>query len=281
MSILWHYTTQTAVVNILRHKQLFASNVQYMNDHMELRYAMELVPMALASIPDFAPFTENPEAGTRNAIAQRLLTHSAFSEGTYALSLSDRKDDLSQWRAYSGDATGYALGFDKERLMETIPSSGWPVTLGKCIYEEEEQLRLLRGAMSSLLGTSAWERYLRAGNKLVPGFAYAFQGYFMEVAPWIKHPAFEREQEWRLVSLPELGSMREPAQFGIRDGRSFLVPYMALQLKELESCGLTEVMIGPNANPVTARMATQLLLRDCDIPTSVDVTSSKVPYRRL
>lgn len=275
--ILWHYTTQAALVGILDSKAFYASDVRFMNDHMELKYAIGLLPEVLDSIPEFAGFMTNSDGGVRAiAMLRQWLDEPEFNRGTYAVSVSEERDSLSQWRAYSGDATGYALGFDKARLTARMQNAAWPVALAQCEYGREQQLARLRNAMLDLLSAGHWQRYLDRGQKIGPGFPSNFQRCFMKAAPWLKDPAFSSEKEWRIASVSS--HFGQQTTFGVREGREFLVPYLYLPLTDL---GLCEVLVGPNSHPDNAQTAAQLLLAHHGVSSHVKVTRSAIPYRRV
>src|SRR4051794_15747059 len=70
----------------------------------------------------------------------RDIAHKLERTPTYVFSLSTEWDSLSQWRAYGGAGTGYAIGLRRETLQLRGAPSGW---LTPCVYEDTLQRELL------------------------------------------------------------------------------------------------------------------------------------------
>lgn len=64
-------------------------------------------------------------------------------------SLSQRADDVSQWRAYGPRSGGYSIGFRAEGLREIARRQG--CVLAPCVYEPEMQRALIAEAVDPVV----------------------------------------------------------------------------------------------------------------------------------
>lgn len=101
---LYHYTTASGMLGILRSGQLWATNISYLNDYSEVQYGYEVLREAAAEL--------KPAGELSSSFFAELFTAptdvSDPSE-VYVSCFCEEPDILSQWRAY-GDETGYCIG---------------------------------------------------------------------------------------------------------------------------------------------------------------------------
>lgn len=121
--ILYHYTSMEGICGILSGQSVWMSDCRYLNDRKELRDAVD-------------SFIDKYEGEKR--IALELAFHWwQYSRCHCVFSLSESPQILSQWRAYSADGTGMALGFS-EKFM----TAGWcerDAKLVDCVYDDHNQ----------------------------------------------------------------------------------------------------------------------------------------------
>ena len=143
------------------------------------------------------------------------------------ISLSQKRDLLSQWRAYSGGIGGFSIGFKSSNLIDRATQQGF--YLVKCVYEEDTQHQI----MSELVDECLAEDFNTEKTRVDPNrprtiFALRTGGEFSSrlaaIAPVIKHQSFSEEDEWRLIS--EKGFNVSTLAF--RSGVSTLTPYLSL-----------------------------------------------------
>src|SRR5580765_3995113 len=110
--IIYHYTNDVGLRGILQSGCLWLTDIFSLNDPSELRHgllrAQRILNQKAATGPEesrlFARMFGSLDKGIRRS-------------GHYFIcSLSEHRDDLSQWRAYADDGRGYALGFDTSGL---------------------------------------------------------------------------------------------------------------------------------------------------------------------
>ena len=124
-SILYHYTTQQGFLGIFKEKALWASSIRHLNDSTEFNYAFDIASRLLGNGEKFR------ESVTQ---AKELLLTLRQALGLYIVSFSSHPDQLSQWRAYCREGSGFNIGFDSQGLETLAKRRGG--TLQKCTYDE-------------------------------------------------------------------------------------------------------------------------------------------------
>ena len=141
--VLYHYTDAHGFMNIVESKELWATNVLYLNDASEIRYAHDLAREFVATLA--------PDSVIYRALRKGLgYLSSLMEEGNVDIFIScfcGKPDLLSQWRAYGRNGTGFALGFSRQELMD-LASSGAPghnqsLSLLPMVYSKDKQLELM------------------------------------------------------------------------------------------------------------------------------------------
>ena len=149
-TMLWHYTSGAALLDILRSNTLFSTQVACLNDSREIRYPLYLFreaigrrkatlgydhPLQVFLNEVLSYFDENPVSPNHVGLAN------------YVTCFSESRDDLSQWRAYAGGENGYALGFrakDLSRIENCF--------LGRvAYYDEQEHGRLVEEVVDATI----------------------------------------------------------------------------------------------------------------------------------
>lgn len=263
---LFHYTTIAGVCGIVATKSLWATSIRHLNDATEFTYAHGVLRKTLENSTQGAP------ADVRAAVdfLVRELDMSRMGNAlnlmgkfgtTFVASLSSKPDRLSQWRAYSPGG-GYALGFRIEALKALATHYGFKLT--KCSYDSAQHrkeaqgiadkvlsrfLELPRGVRSAL--DPAGAESPRTTQSCLFEMRRAMLEEIQRIAAAWKHPSFEEEAEWRLIS-----EQRLERSVKFRPGRTAIIPYTELNLAEPEAnqiSGMTSVLchtyVSPCAEP--------------------------------
>lgn len=270
--LLYHYTDQKGFLGIIKSKEIWATHHQCLNDTQEFLYAKELVRKELKkrmSVND----------GSRSL----LETMSSALDGPgnedvnlYVASFSEEPDSLSQWRAYGGASSGFALGFQCERLI--LPEA---FALARCIYQPQKQSEVVDAIVSEVLDSSKKVGLLNAEQIVKVMLLFELHAF----ALILKHPKFAEEREWRVVSRVMMDyapafPIEDATRLEFRVGRSMLIPYRCISVKD-GSGGflLKKVVVGPNPDPEQAHRSVRSLLNSRTDTKAVDVQSSDIPYR--
>jgi len=256
---LCHYTSQDGLIGILRNKSMFATDASYLNDSQEVVYAVNLARKYFKNRP--SPGGTRPVMDMLNVLDQ---TESLVGKlPTYVASFSEHPDLLSQWRGYCSKGSGFALCVSPDRMTKIAKARAWE--LFKCIYEEEQQVEVLKK-----MEESAIDHF--ESNKTVP-LQVVFGLTLLGFGTALKHPKFAEESEWRAVQ-------RVGGTPSIRPGASTLTPYVnfPLTIDEKDSVALSRLVVGPTPHAVLAVRAARSLLQHYSV-TCPEPISSEIPFR--
>ena len=303
--ILWHYTTQEGFLGIIKGKNLRATNIFYLNDATEYKYAKGLLKDVLGS---YFPYTNlnNDLQNIINKVSLRIAEDTMFDNSnlfdkhakykmlltiqdaveklefneTYILSFTKKGDDLNQWRAYCPHNNGFCIGFSKSELYKRTENliARNAMFLEDCLYLKEKQENLIRQAIDEALtefekdfGNSADKK------KTFNDCLLDFMLRLLRIIPRLKHASFMEEKESRLIYVKLIKTAEEPVNF--RAGKSMLVPYIEFPLSDKDDITiLKKIIVGPTPHMHLSVSAAKSLLetykvRDCE------VVRSEVPYR--
>lgn len=260
-AVLFHYTTPSGLLGILDSRKLWATHARFLNDAKELDYGLALIRDVLCSYPP------------GNLVAA-AADHLRSSRPAYFLACFSAVDDLlSQWRAYSRNATGYSVGFD----MHHLPADH----LAEVVYDPAIQDAAVRSAVDDHLK--------QVGEYPEDFLRFSLRAALLRLAIQFKHPTFQEEREWRLIYCLEddhSGFDYTSWRATFRASDRFIVPYMEVELPtkpgalDKDLLHLESVRIGPTANPEEARYAlTWMLWRYGYSDTETSVRSSDTPLR--
>lgn len=289
---LYHYTTQEGMLGIIKNKSIWATNIYYLNDSTEYEYAVGLFEKLIKK--DFKSQSllkrELSDLSVLDKIKLKFIEHILDSIiklkerfFVYVCSFSAVADDLSQWRGYSPRGNGFLLKFKTSYLKERLKE--YEFLLVKCIYEKEDQNKLLKGLITLELdrlknhgeSKNTTEYYKNDQNLASYNecFRNAIMGFFI-AAPQLKDKSFEKEEEWRFVMVT--GDPKDK-EIKFRQGTSMVIPYKDVNIsKEKDSLQIDEIMVGPTPHLELSKKAVETLLKVNDI-RNCRVELSNVPYR--
>jgi hypothetical protein len=265
---LYHYTTQVGLLGIVTGKEIWATHTQYLNDQREYRHAIDLVAIEIDRR------THDESDGDTQTILWKMVEGLEGIESTNVCvcSFSEDQDSLSQWRAYGGSTSGYAIGFNPKFLATIVKRERF--YLAPCLYDPKLQEGIVRALVQEVLDENLERKRGGEWPILPPGGNLT--AYLHRYAPILKDSSFAQEKEWRIISRP---LMCTQAQFGYRHGHSTLIPYYRIPLSgRHHEMRIDEVVIGPTPHSKLACAAVKSLLVRHAIK-SAEVTPSKVPYR--
>jgi hypothetical protein len=259
---LYHYTTAAGARGILTSGTVWATMVHYMNDAEEFRYALDLARDLISTSAAGYPGSD------RHSICNDFL--SVIQRiAVYVFSLTEHKDQLSQWRAYSGNG-GYALGFERKQLRALAHSVNG--SLIKCVYAPNLQRETLTPIINEMLNVAEGMPVGSRGLDLYEDFAVRFT----RSAAAIKHPSFSEENEWRIVAGPGI----EIKSVLYRDGGGLIIPYCQWPLLQGNAYPISTVVVGPTVpNELAARALRYLTSAKYGYPVRVEYSNS--PLRPL
>ena len=122
---LFHYTNATALIGMIRSRELWATESNYLNDPSEVSYAASLVIEALRErIAVGLDAAEAASAEAAVALLERSYTDphapGQYREDRSFISSFSRSDEsLTLWRTYAGP-NGFAVGFAQDGLLDWV-----------------------------------------------------------------------------------------------------------------------------------------------------------------
>jgi len=281
--IVFHYTSLDGLLGITESASIWGTNILYLNDASEFSYAKALLSNEIENFceanPDFKKETSWGyyffEFLEKNI--NKLLPSEHFS--SYVCSFSEVSDLLSQWRGYCKNGSGYSLGFALSSLQSCVRRARFDIK--QCIYDVRKQT----DAIGELL-RKASDRFVlevgRAGENWDAKSKYIAADIlveFIQLAPFLKHPKFEEEREWRIVANLKTDYVKSQIKF--RPGSTMIVPYIEIPLPiEAGSLVIDEVFIGPTSDRELSTASVALLLKSRNVTCS-RVNCSTIPYRAV
>ena len=231
--LLYHYTSAPGFLGILERRCLFASDVWFLNDASEVRYAQTRMAERVRQYL-------GPDQPWLQALLDVSEAKPGWLDDVFVASFCEESDLLSQWRGY---AAGFAIGFAADGLAALGDGPGAP-RLVQVDYGAGSGRRRLRGLFEQLADGgpySAEERERLARTVLLPEMAR------------VKEPSFAEEKEWRLLVVEG-----RPERILFRVDASGVVPYVEIALPEPSP--VREVVIGPAADQQLHRRGVEQLL---------------------
>lgn len=294
-SILYHYTSQKGLLEIIDKKELWATNIYYLNDSLEYEYAVKLIHEVMSGYFDALPppraigrgippvLEEIPEIEKTNL--ERMMLESilggisAFTSDfdVYVISFSQEGDQLSQWRGYCPNGNGFSLGFETSYLVNIMKKHS--LRFVGCIYKKEEQVKILKEIIDKSINDfrSFLDKLENSKpedtSKTIMGMIAPTIMELLYIMPRMKHESFYEEKEWRFVGINK-GSKH----IHFREGKSMIIPYIKIPLVEnQEPIKIDRIIVGPTPHHQLSQKSIQLLMDREKIKCKVE--SSKIPYR--
>jgi len=272
--ILYHYTSGSGLIGILKAKSIWATSIRFLNDSTEYSLALKLAQEVIQN--RMAEARNKFDRGLYSVLNERLAGEEVHGE-VYVSSFTENGDQLSQWRAYSPSTGGFAIGFRSKSLID-LTGVNPDRFLARCTYDASSQEALIRSLVQTI---AKFAEESNAHNQMnhdrVFRESFKLLGRLLPlIAPALKDSSFAEEQEWRLVRLP---SSFEDVDLQFREGKSMLIPYHLHRFPGSGECvPLDELVVGPTPHPELARNSAQALLMTYGLPSAI-VRSSSIPYR--
>lgn len=289
---IYHYTSQSGLIGIIRNKSIWATDIFYLNDAQEFNYALDLLRDELQWLLDQINRGELGDIEKEGAFAKQIyeLINLSIREPildykyhVFVCSFSEKDDLLSQWRAYCPNGSGFSIGFTYSQLQNAIEKYGF--WLSKCIYNREDQKNAIKNLIRewgcryieglSLFSNLAKDQRTKELVDAIGDVSFDFIKAFIHLSPLLKHPSFSEEKEWRLISAPiSINHLR----VRWREGSSMIIPYFDCPLHEDESMEIDAVTVGPTAYQALSVQSVEAFLHAEKVKFR-KLKSSDIPFR--
>lgn len=289
---LYHYTDARGLLGILTNKNFWATDINFLNDAMELKYASDLINRII-----------DAKISANNKALKEFLEHSktilmlqSSSMNAYVTCFCEKGNLLSQWRAYGASGAGYSIGVISESLKgKDREGPGAPIIetrLRKIIYANDIQERLITETIDrfcDLLVRILEETDENRKGSIINYFANYLPAELSEYLYCFKSPVFKEEQEWRVIhtvlNYRPYDAPNDTLKFRASGGN--VIPYIELgfgaptQPFVARGYPISSVTFGPSLHPdLTKRSLYVLLDSTLGSGNGVNIGSSDIPLRR-
>lgn len=265
--MIYHYCDGNALLGIVEGQTIRATDFRYCNDDREISHGLNALRQECRVLA-----SGNPNAFKTNLLIrleQDLQDEDRLT--AFGCCLSEKPDQLSQWRGYADQGRGYCIGFDMRALIHALPGSG---AFCKVIYDATTQAALCRSVIEALVNElndlhnlhgHSEEDLLRYISPTVSAFATRF-----------KDQGFGEEQEIRIVSAIDSELVRyQETKFRNRAG--VMIPYREFKPPLGQKIPIQKVFIGPGLAGKRAEKSLRIFL-DTNGYDSTEIEPSTIPY---
>jgi hypothetical protein len=306
---LFHYTTAEGLIGIIRDRSLFATHAGFSNDASECTLLTphltkivaaqfkELLPQALGiTDPDkelFGDMTYFYEGEAEKALRAMLSSvNNVFPYYITSFCVHDRMGDeykhglLSQWRGYARG--GFAIEFDELELdaLNKEEQDRWRYLeiLSNAVSYTDHEKKIDPAEFSGMGGALLRETF-KLGHKIpIKAELADFGRPFLGVAPFLKHPDFREENEYRIAAMCYRPNVVEPGdtkkskeiRFRTRPDGS-VQPYIPLYHGFEINLPIRSVIVGPHPHQASQKLAVEMLFEQYGVDAEVRVSAT--PFR--
>ena len=301
---LYHYCSVPTFYNIIKNKSIWLSDISKSNDSQELRGVKDRFWRF-----SFQQWEKHAQARQRiglsddynvfkqfEAIMQLMLKTETYKYCVFCL--SEKKDDIGQWRGYADDGRGISIGFPTKPFaaLDRLAAEGddsFSFCFRKVSYGEkaiQEYFDLILDNIDLNLEDTS-NHVMNALSSVVP--------LTLDVAPWFKNEGFRQEKEWRLIykklsqeiltgEKPEMPKSFQAfsndlylGKYGYIPRGNELVSHVEFGINNFENM-ISEIIIGPKCN--ISKDEIYLFLISCGVIESkgkcaIKVSKSTSTYR--
>jgi len=239
---IYHYTDANALLEIIKTRKLWSTDIGYMNDKREGDIPNKYLTQFSGSQNLYS------EIKTTDYIKSFIEHFMSSHEHNYITSFSKRYDNLSLYRTYGPPDGGYCIGFEIGYLKNISQHS-----LIECDYSAKSQKTEVQNLLRKLLDEAEKLRILghtaqEAANHLKQSTDYV--SVFSKLAVKQKSPEFITEEEVRLINHAWVSRKLRVSSRG-----NLLIPYVEVELPNTNTDVL--ITLGPNSNADLARKSMQ------------------------
>lgn len=302
-TLRYHYCSVATFFSIIKNQSIWLSDISKSNDSQELKWFLKELEAFIHRIWD-SLILERKQGGYNDDPAEIQSLYSSIVQELqtetfkcWAFCLSEKRDDLGQWRGYADDGKGLAIGFNRVAFdgvnLEKIFNLGKFGTdyllsprFGKVEYGE--------------MGLSKFESSFRKGLDLSKETSLSVIkdklknkiNQFKKVAPFNKNGGFREEEEWRFIYVEDCNKInRENFKEIKKDGKPVSMPiFRAAKWEYIEKDGnlvshiecqskrfedtISEIIIGPKCK--LTEIEIKLLLVSCGLFPSMEACDIRI-----
>lgn len=304
-SLLWHYTSGSALLNILKSQEIWSTHYTCLNDEREVSGGFNVLlrwlsvtgyPQSYRDDRRLNGFFDHLRFLLRGELLPELkqppfgFPESYVSENfeCFVASFSEENDDVAQWRAYGGGEGGYALGFERPIFDPCSQAADFGfIRLAPVLYDPDGQSELVRDFIDEIVGSLKEELakppelrqpHLRHEESAARSAARDALTIFSYIAPLFKDRSFRAEKEWRILFHAEHLKLDRCTSQIMEFSPKTTVFSRHVRLK-FHTELLHQVKVGPSRYKSASASSIKLLLAKLGLYPSIHVSVSNAPYR--
>lgn len=287
-SIVYHYTSFTALKGILEDQRLWLSNFSTTNDTSEVIHGINEIKEIITnnsqihrSITDYFLILFE-----KNILQNYIIGVLSF--------ILDKKDYLPMWRCYGNNGAGFTIGFSIKQLAESFDKQEdqtWITTNYPVTYDITDELKgyiinlwnIFQKRIQTCKTSAETDNTFR-------DVAPILQAYLFALLPHIKHDAYKEEHEYRIImtnSKPKFTINENPndamrgyfLRKNFRETNDFANPIPTIITERFPKNCINSIGIGPCCNEELARHELKKLLHDFGYEHEIEIYHSSIPYR--
>lgn len=267
--LLYHYTTNSGLKGILQNCSIWFSHINYFIDPQEWRYGQEIVITQLkkARVQE----SEKRIIKLLEDIQGAIEGYTKVLFNIFVACFCKEDDLLSQWREYADNGGGYSMGisFDNDtkysHYINELSKESYPI-LRRVIYDQDVQTNYVERFIEAIISAAKKECEISGKelSKIAGPVTLEAANTLSEIIPCLKHPAFEKEEEWRLIQNLRPDHKVELLEFRERKGE--LIPYIKTYI--YKDCTnpvfpIKSLRYGPTLDNERSKLSLQLLKNSC------------------
>lgn len=276
---LYHYTSLTGLLGIIKSQSLWASDIRFFNDAAEMKHTADLLRNEISRRLEQGEGNSKLLSQFRDWISHRITDgHMLF-----VTSLTANGNLLSQWRGYCPLGKGVSVGFNPTIISRCANRQSF--LIGKCIYDSVRQNQITKNIIEDIekVATQRGENTDPSKRHPTQSFHDVFEEVeadLLRVAAILKHPSFKEEEEWRAVSLVLTNYVKSPISY--REGISMLIPYLEFSLipDSASKMEIQHVFLGPTPNNNLSMTSLSRCLSKKGVSLKEGITACQIPYRQ-
>jgi hypothetical protein len=272
---LYHYTDSAGLHGMLLNGKIWLTQSYFLNDSTE---GSHFVEQGVNFIRDRKNKNRKSAFDKFYEIVLEKLPEAWDRTESYIFSLSERRDDLSQWRGYAREGSGFTIGFDGASLRRSSRGRDLLFHFAKIEYSHDRQVEIVRRIVEEI------EQQIDAEIAADPGIdqdelhreaARTCVWALDNRSAFAKHRSFSGEAEWRLVIYKELNS----DGILVRPSGAGLVPYVQTEPTDAKGkLPIIEIGVGPGFVNSKISTAVEALCRQGG--HSPNIYYADTPFRR-
>lgn len=267
---LFHYTTMSGLLGIVENNCFWLTNLKYMNDLSEQKFAYEIVNNTINKLK-----CDKCYSSKFINIINRSSSINTYRADRYAACFTSDGDSLPMWCMY-GKESGVSIEFDL--------TSNFHFTIGpNCFFEDiiydcnilVEFVKIVVDLYHAAYNEFIYDSSSTFNSTLENILSMELSSKVVSHVDNFKNKRFSHESETRL-----LYSWKNDAKIKHRVKNNLIVPYVEMPTKDLNNGKLlpiTSIIIGPGEEQELVKQSVEDFIRAKGY--DVEIKKSEIPYR--